>query len=180
MGAAVPHPLVEQIATLFLRPGYLPRRGDDAINRARIAGEWATGQWVLVTGEDGRLWGWMSWYRVSDDVLALLRDHRAREVIERDRPEELLDGPHCYVATAVVAPWAPRKTYRSLYRLTCAANADAQFVCGHMVKRDGTLCWHQRHLQKGSGHLHPVIGDQPRAFDYPDTHGHAPLEEVNT
>ena len=146
-----PHPLVERIADLFLRPGYLPNREDDAINRARIAGEWQTGQWVLVAGQGDRFWGWMSWYRVSDEVRDLLRCDNARAVLDRARPEELLDGPHCYIATAVVAPSAPRETYRLLYRLTCATNADAQTVCGHMVKRDGRVLWHQRRPPDGAG-----------------------------
>ncbi len=154
MGSAAPHPLVEQIADLFLRPGYLPHRASDAVNRARIAGEWATGQWVLVTGEDGRLWGWMSWYRVSDETLALIRQNSLSALLERGHPEELLDGPHCYIATAVVAPWAPSNTYRRLYALVRAANADAKTICAHLSKRQGQTCWHQRQMVSGTGRLH--------------------------
>jgi hypothetical protein len=156
MGSAAPHPLVEQIADLYLRDGYAPALdGDDwhAAYRARIAAEWQSGQWVMCVGHAERFWGWLSWYRVSDEVFGLIESGALQTLLDRGQPGELLDGPHCYLATFVVAPWAPRLTFRALYRLACAANADAKTICGHFAKRDGRRYWHQRNLAAGAGHL---------------------------
>ncbi len=144
-----PHPLAERIADLFLRPGYLPHRLPDEINRERIRGEWLSGQWVMLTGPDDRLWGWLSWYRVNRDVLALLKADDAQALLARGDPADLQQGDYLYLATAVVTPWAPRGTYRALYRQACRANADAAMVCAHMIKRDGRALWHERRLHRG-------------------------------
>lgn len=144
------HPLVEQLVALFLREGYLPQREGEAINRARIAGEWAMGQWVLLTGKDDRLWGWMSWYRVERDVYELFKRDDVHAILARGDVRDLMRGPYVYIATAVVAPWAPRGTYRQLYRMVREANADAELVCGHMVKRDGRVIWHERPIKEAA------------------------------
>lgn len=144
------HPLVQRIADLFLRPGYLPRRMSDAVNRARIAGEWQLGQWVLMAGPDEALWGWMSWYRVSAEVLALIKAADAEALLARGDPRELTRGEYCYIATAVVAPWAPRGTYRRLYQAVRAANPDARRICGHFIKRDGRVIYHERGLEEAA------------------------------
>lgn len=140
--------LPDLIARLFLREGgAAAAERMDAAHRARIAWEWASGQWVLVAGPDDRLWGFMSWYRCTPEVLDLLRAGDLPALISRGEPvRDLAAGPCVYVATTVVAPWAPPGTYRALFRQVCARNADATCIGAHLNKRDGRARWLHRTL----------------------------------
>ena len=132
-----PHPLVDAIADLFLRPGHAPAREEmDSAHRARIRFEWVSGQWVLLA-PDNKFHGWMSWYRCTDAILVLLRAGRIAALVARANPDDLTRGPHLYIATAVVAPRAPPGTYRALFRLVCNANPDARVIVAQLHKRDG-------------------------------------------
>ena len=140
-----PHPIVEHIADLFLRPGSPPAaEGMDAAHRARIRFEWTSGQWVLLASKSDQFWGWMSWYRCTDEVLDLLKREDCHALIARGNPGDLTQGPHVYIATAVVAPWAPRESCWRLGELVCEANPDATAVSAHLRKRDGRVVWKQR------------------------------------
>jgi hypothetical protein len=145
-----PHPIVERIADLFLRPGHAPaQEGMDTAHRARLAWEWASDQWVLLASKSDSFWGWMSWHRVSDEVLALLKREDYAAIIARGDPwADLTQGPHVYISTAVVAPWAPPGTYWRLGELVCEQNADAKSICAHLRKRDGRVFWKQRSPQR--------------------------------
>lgn len=144
-----PHPIVEHIADLFLRPGSPPAaEGMDVAHRARIAWEWASDQWVMAPPELNAFWGWMSWYRVSPAIFAALKRQDFRAVLDAGPAERVLtQGPCLYIATVVVAPWAPRETYRRLFAQARAANPDARVVGGWMRKHDGRAFWHERLLR---------------------------------
>lgn len=57
---------------------------------------------------------------------------------------DLTHGPHCFVPTTIVTPWAPPGIYRRLGELAAEANADAESFCTSLVKRDGRERWMQR------------------------------------
>lgn len=136
--------LVELVTELFCRPGSPYHEDGPGLHRPRIACEWDTGQWVMLTAKEGPLWGWMSWYRVSDAALALLRAGEEDRIVRERIMLDVLHGPHCYISTAVVAPWAPEGTYRRLYELVCEANRDAQSICWRLVDRHGRSQWCRR------------------------------------
>jgi len=142
------HPLADHVATLFLRGGYAPARDDvfgEVGHRARIRWEWETGQWVLLSSRDNQFWGFMSWYRCAPDVFELLRANDVATLIARGDPaRDLTAGPCVYIATAVVPEWAPRASYRMLYRLLGRANRDARVIGAWINKRNGRSCWHER------------------------------------
>lgn len=137
------HPIVDTLTALMCREGSA-FMGQEEVIRIRLEWEWTSRRWVMVTDDKNHLMAWASWYCVDDEALALLRDI-PHDVIVRDR--KMFDpnnGRHIYIATAIVAPWAPKKTYMRLYPLVLAANPDAISVACHMVKRDGRAIWHQR------------------------------------
>jgi hypothetical protein len=87
---------------------------------------------------------WASWYRVDDNALALLRDVPHDDIVRNHHLFDPSRGRHVYIATAIVAPWAPKNTYLRLYPLITAANPGAISIASHLVKRDGRVSWHQR------------------------------------
>ena len=141
-----PHPLIEKIADLFLRADAAPARENmDAAHRARLRFEWATGQWVMLASKGDQFWGWMSWYRCTAEIFERLQREYLRAVMEAGEATTMLtEGPCVYVASAVIAPWAPRHAYRRLYELVAAANRDARIIGCHFTKRDGRRLWHER------------------------------------
>ena len=142
--------LVEAITRLFLRAGSAPaREGWDEAHRARIAFEWASRQWVMAPPEPNAFWGWMSWYRVSPTIFEALKREDLRAVVEAGSPDRVLtQGPCLYIATSVVPAWAPRDTYRRLFRSVCTANPDAHCVGAWLRKHDGRAFWHERLLRQ--------------------------------
>lgn len=128
---------VDDLVALFVAPGRGGHAGEDpAVVRPRFAFECSTGQHVTVTDE-GVFLGWAAWYRVDDEVLGALRRGEADDWVREKRYPMLTEGPHCYIADVVVAPGAPRCTYRLLIDLVGQLNADAMSLSGHMRKRDG-------------------------------------------
>lgn len=150
--------LVEVITRLFLRADRAPaREGADVAHRARLAWEWASRQWVMAPREPDKFWGWMSWYRVTPEIFAALRREDLRAVIDAGPPDLVLtQGPCLYIATAVVPSWAPRETYRRLFKAACTANPDACLVGGWMRKHDGRAFWHERLLHNVFADLVPL------------------------
>jgi hypothetical protein len=140
------HPLIDTLTALYCREGGAFENDDRDVHRARFAWEFASGQWVMVTSAADVLWGWASWYRTDDAGLRLLRDLDSYRIVSEEIPICLWEGPHVYVATALVAPWAPRATYRRLYELVKAHNRDALDISGHMQKRDGRTVFHTRRI----------------------------------
>jgi len=139
--------LPDIIADLFLREGagYASYREHAELHRLKIRWEWASGQWVMMVGPDNRLWGWASWYRVTDEILARIEAEEIEDLVRGGDPRrDLMNGPHVYGATAVVAPWAPLYTYRRLCRLVEAANPDAQEIAAYRRRRNGAVRWIRR------------------------------------
>jgi len=125
----------------------------DVAHRARIQFEWSTGQWDLLAPGD-QFHGWISWYRCTDEVLDLLRAERFDELIRRDKPDDFTQGPNVYIATTVVAPWAPPDTYRWLFLRVCTLNRGASRIAAHINKRDGRRRWYQRPVARYLPPLH--------------------------
>lgn len=128
--------LVDVLVALLCAPGSAYADDDPAMHRPRLAYEYATGQWVAIASANTLL-GWASWYRVDDGVLAALRRGEHDDWVRDKRYPVLTHGPHCYIATMVVRPGAPRSVYRTAFGLVGECNADAQSLSGHMVHRDG-------------------------------------------
>lgn len=140
--------MLETITQLFLRDGHAPGDYDDeAWHRARIRWEWCSGQWVLI-GEHNFL-GWASWYRVTPETLALIRDGELQALTQGDPVRDLTSGPIVYAATVVVAPGAPWDTFEQLRQAVRARNADAE-----------TIAWHYRDRRDGT----PRFRETPLAF----------------
>jgi len=139
------HPLLDVLVALFCRPGGAGE-GQEAVERVHIAWELASGQWVLMAGPDSALWGWASWYLTDADGIERLREVGMDELVRSGESIALTHGDRAYVATAVVAPWAPASTYRALYRLAAAGAAamGARSIAGHLRKRDGRVLYHER------------------------------------
>lgn len=140
-----PHPLLDVLVALFCRPGGAGE-GQEAVERVHIAWELASGQWVLIVGPDECIWAWASWYLTDAHGLARLREVGAVDLIRRQELIALTHGDHAYIATAVVAPWAPALTYRALYRMAAigAGQQGACKVAAHLRKRDGRVLYHER------------------------------------
>lgn len=123
---------------------------DKPLIHARIAGELQSGQWALVTarnGEDeGALWGWISWYRVNDEVFEILKAEEQDSLVIAGEVVDIRGGDNLWLATAIVAPWAPSSTYRNLSALAKEANADCKRVGATLVKRDGSAKTYVRGL----------------------------------
>lgn len=140
--------LADVLTALYCRPGSPAAQDDPALHREHIARELASGQWVLLADPEGPLWGWLSWYRTNRGGLALLRTEGMDRLVQVGLVIPLSHGPHAYVATAVVAPWAPPATYRTLYALARARlrTQGVETIAAHLRKRDGRACWHQRRI----------------------------------
>ncbi|PKM43257.1 MAG: hypothetical protein CVV05_15535 [Gammaproteobacteria bacterium HGW-Gammaproteobacteria-1] len=121
-----------------------PFVGQEEAIRVRLDWEWQSGRWVMVADQKDRLLAWASWYRVNAAALAMLRDVPHDEIVRELKVFDPAHGEHVYIATAIVAPWAPKNTYLRLYPLITAANPDAISIASHLVKRDGRVSWHQR------------------------------------
>lgn len=136
-GAAVPdHPLVDAITRLFLRPGSVPQQHDNAAwHSARIRWEWQSNQWVMEVDDKGALCGWLSYYRVNGEMLDLISGLQIEAFRHGNPWKDLTRGEHLYLATAVVAPWAPPDTFQHLAR--CARNRN--------VPGAVTASWHHRY-----------------------------------
>lgn len=143
--ATAAHPLLDVLVTLFCRPGGAGE-GAQALHRAHIAWELASGQWVLIAGPEGALWAWASWYLTDAAGIERLREVGMDALVRNGEHIALTHGDRAYVATAVVAPWAPAATYRTLYRLAAAGAAamGARSIAGHLRKRDGRVLYHER------------------------------------
>lgn len=111
--------------------------------REKIVGEIRLGQWVMVAGPHAGLLGFMSWYRVSDEVLEILMDSDWDWLLERGDVNDLCHGENCFVGTVVIAPWAPANTARQLYRATRWANSDCRRFGGTRFYRDRTMAYHE-------------------------------------
>lgn len=123
--------LLDLITGLFLL-GPAVAHDDADFHRRHIAWEWKSGQWVMLTDERDRLLGWLSWYCVQAEALALLRELNL-DALEQlgDADLALTVGPHLYFATLLVAPWAPSDTLMRLIRLACARNPDVASISWH-------------------------------------------------
>lgn len=152
--------MVELLQQLWQRAGYPFAQDDAALTRIRLDWEWRSGQWALIAGPDNKLWGWQSWYRMGDAVLALVRSADAdamHSYVLSGTARDLVGGPHCFIPTTIVAPWAPPGTYRRLFEATCSANRDATTISSWLVKRDGRRRWMERpmseEVHRCQGHL---------------------------
>lgn len=136
--AAVPSSRVVDLITALFLAGPVVRHDDANWHRARIRWEWNSGQWVM-EAEGDKLLGWMSYYRVSKEILDRLRPMDLSGIESFGRADQdLTTGPHLYFATALVLPWAPAGTFVRLARLIRGHNPDADTVSWHHRKKDGT------------------------------------------
>lgn len=145
-----PHPLIDSLLALYFREGYPFTEADRDIERMRLAFEWTSGQWVMLTDKaTDRLWGWASWWRVSQELLDKIRAGDIEEHVRTGNPAELLAGPCAYIATTIVAPYAPPGTYRRLFDLVADANSDAVTLAAHIKNRRGVTHWVERDYHEG-------------------------------
>lgn len=136
--AAPDHPLVDVIVALFLRPGAVPAQHDDIeFHRQRIRWEWRSNQWCMEVGPDNKLWGWVAYYRCDSAILADIAKLQLDAFMDGDPWAQLTQGPHCYMSTAVVAPWAPNDTLTHIARAVRARNLDAETQSWHHRYPDG-------------------------------------------
>lgn len=120
---------------LYCRPGGAFEHNDQRLERIRINWEWDSGQWVLIASKRDVLWAWQSWYRMTPERLqASKTEARAAFIHGHSARQDLTHGPEALIATTVIAPWAPRGTYRRLFELTCQANADAAHLCKRALR----------------------------------------------
>jgi hypothetical protein len=134
------------LAKLYVREGYPFLEDGVAVHAAHIRWELDSGQWVMLTSPDKKLWGWMSWYRMDEATLKVFETGEIEDRIREQLPMELQQGEHLYIATTVVAPWAPDGTYRRLFDLVQIANSGAKTISAHLRKRNGTVRWMHRVL----------------------------------
>ena len=129
--------LADALVTLFCAPGSAYAHDDPALHRPRLAFELETGQWLAVTRGAEPL-AWASWYRVDDEVLAALQRGEHDGWVREQRYPVLTSGPHCYIASIIVVPGAPRGVYRTVIGLVGACNEDATSLSGSIVRPDGS------------------------------------------
>lgn len=84
-----------------------------------IRNEWASGQWTLLTDDHDRFLGWLSYYRVDEVSLSLIKEHGFEGCIRRQCL--LTPGEHLYLANVVVSQTAPACTFRALYHQTVSS-----------------------------------------------------------
>lgn len=142
------HPLLDVLVALFCRPGGAGEGGEE-LARVHIGWELRSGQWVAIGGPDGSLLAWASWWLTDDAGLQRLRVESFADIVHSGDPIPLTHGPRAYVATATVVPGASPAIYRKLYRAVekAVAEVGARTIAGHLVKRDGRRCWHERSLK---------------------------------
>lgn len=156
--------MAEVLARLYMRPGYPFEHDDPAVHRIQLRWLLGTGQWVLI-GSGKLLLGWQSWFRCDHGSLQTLSLVPFAEIIRQQIPLTLTEGPCCYIAATVVAPWAPPQTYRRLRAATMARNQDAECFAAHLFKRDGRIKFAVLQ-QPGVGHVnrnHQQQQQQPPA-----------------
>lgn len=137
------HPLIDTLTALFCREGSRFAGGEEE-QRVHIAWQFQSGQWRMIT-EGKLLLGWASWFRLSDEALEVFARDGFLDAIAKGQVFDLTSGPHCYIATAVTAPWAPRNTLRELGIMVSAANRDARTLSAHF-ELNGRRVWRQRVL----------------------------------
>ncbi len=136
--------IVARLTVWFCRPGGAYADDDPDLHGPRLRFEWRTGQWCWELAPGGDVAGWASWYRVDDETLGGLRRGEQDDWIRARYYPDICHGRHCYVATVIVAPGAPRHLYRALIDRVGALNADAASLAAHVVKRDGRERFAQR------------------------------------
>ncbi|MCW7555523.1 hypothetical protein NX722_23450 [Endozoicomonas gorgoniicola] len=118
---------------------------------ALIRHNWNTGQWVILTGSDNELYGWLGWMALDDKSLEVIKEDGLIQCI---RSEFILwPGNHIYYTHCITSPDAPRNTYRRLRILAEARNPEAQSFNAHLINRRGRVRWYSR---EGKHH-----GNQP-------------------
>jgi len=137
--------LLDLIFVLHMRSGYQPADWDPAVEYSRLSWEFDSGQWVMATGANGELLGWLSFYRVSP---VLLEDLRHESMADRMRGgsanRDFTQGPCLYVSSTVIAPSAPHRTLYQLYRLAKKHNPTAISISAHLRDRRGHTAWFHR------------------------------------
>lgn len=138
------------LTDLFFLDGRQAAQGEPyGAHRARLLFEMQSGRWVLLTAPDNLLWGFMSWYRVDAEVLALLKAEDLVGLARHQIPHSRLDaGAEVYLASAIVPPWSPRGTYFRLWNLVRERNADARAIHGVVRARDGRSRWVERRIAR--------------------------------
>lgn len=139
--------LADLLTELYCQPHDLDSATVELV-RARIMGELVSGQWAMVTADGGKLWGWISWYCVDDEVFEILRAGRQDELLIEGRVIDMRNGDNLWLATAVVAPWAPDSTYRNLSALAKERNKHCKRVGATLIKRDGREVTHVREMNQ--------------------------------
>ncbi len=137
------------IITGLLLAGPLVAHDDADFHRAHIAWEFRSGQWAMLTDDGNRLLGWLSWYRVDDYTLALLRTEDLTALFDYAPAEQALtQGPHLYIATVAIVPGAPADTFNRLCRMAATLNPDTASVSWHHRTADGR----SRFVQQSGDH----------------------------
>jgi len=140
--------LTEPLTDLFVREGYPGEKAGREVVSIVIDWVLRSGQWVMITDPAHPvLWGWSGYVLVDDKTLELIHSGGLDDFIADRVPLEFRSGPNVYITHSIVAPWAPRGTYRRLYELVVARNRDASTVSAHLLKRDGKSRWMHRQLR---------------------------------
>jgi len=132
--------LIDTLTAFFCREGYPKHKDDPAVHRIHIDWEWRSGQWVMLTDkESNRLLGWLSFYLVDEETLALFESGEYEDYVREGELLNLINGDHVYVATTVVMPWAPEGTYRRLFDLAIDVNPQAKNITADLLNRKGKV-----------------------------------------
>lgn len=124
--------LLAIITGLFLSARLAMTAEEEAFHRARLRWEWRSRQWVMLTDDHDCMLGWMSWWRVTDAVLATLRTHDLPTLTSHAPAEQALtSGPHLHIATVVIVPGAPPDVFKRLCQMATSFNMDAESVSWH-------------------------------------------------
>lgn len=138
------------LTAIYCREGY-PFYGQDDLHYPHILWELESGQWAMLTAKNSnQLYGWMSYYLVDEDTLKLIETGDYEDYVADGVLLDLTGGQHIYIATTVVAPYAPSGTYRRLFELIQTRNPEALTISAHLRKRDGEVRWMHRTLTKGA------------------------------
>jgi len=116
--------------------GYGHRHIPDDVLRSFIQFEVDSGRWAGTRNTDtGEVTGWISWYNLDADSLALVREYGLPGCYQNRI--SLNTGAHCYISNVVVKEGQPKETFRLLWNLACQQNREAKTMNAHLCNRPG-------------------------------------------
>ena len=131
----------EEIVSLMLttRNGQGYRHISKSVLSAFVRYEWDSQRWeITVDHKTRRINGWISWYRLDDASLEVVKQHGIIGCFEQDIP--LQAGDNLYFCNAVVREGAPVGTLRFLVSMAKSANPHTKTISMHLRNRRNEPC----------------------------------------